>query len=203
MRMYTTCLNTWLRPWILLTLISNSMKALGYRNLNPLNIRFNIMNHWKGQTGCNKGFCTFDTIEHGFRAAFVLLLNYIKRGYDTPTEIISRWAPATENDTKAYLSTVMRYYDYSITDDRYAIDVDKPITDVVPLFSFNKLTLFALCMSFVELGINPFKRGSDELVQLMYDWNSAKDEFSKEFWKNDGWVSILNPSGMKPASIEI
>lgn len=190
MRMYTTCLNTWLRPWTLSTLILNSMKALGYRNLNPLNIRYNIMNHWKGQTGCNKGFCTFDSMEHGFRAAFVLLLNYVKRGYVTPTQIISRWAPESENDTAAYIRTVMRYYKHSINSERFALDADSTIVDVVTTISVRKLTLLALCMSYIELGVNPMK-DSIALTMLKRSHDEAYDAFLKEFWKNKNWLSIF------------
>lgn len=166
------------------------MKALGYRNLNPLNIRYNVMNHWKGQTGCNKGFCTFDSMEHGFRAAFVLLLNYVKRGYDTPTEIISRWAPESENDTKAYIRTAVRYYNHSINDDRLAIDADTSIVDVVATVSVRKLTLFALAMSYIELGVNPMK-DSIALTMLKRSHDEAYDAFLKEFWKKKDWLSIF------------
>lgn len=81
--------------------------SLGLANKNPLNIRFSPMNTWKGQIGSRKGFCVFDSFEHGFRAAFVLLHNYIRRDYDTVFEIVSRWAPASENDTKSYIRYVV------------------------------------------------------------------------------------------------
>lgn len=83
---------------------------LAVRNNNPLNIRFSPMNNWLGQIGSNKGFCVFDTMEHGFRAALVLLCNYQRKGYDTVSKIITHWAPASENNTKAYI-------DYVVSDD--------------------------------------------------------------------------------------
>ena len=86
------------------------MRPLGIRNNNPLNIRFSPMNNWRGQIGCNHGFCEFDTMEHGFRAAIVLLHNYVKRGYDNVYEIISRWAPKSENNTKAYIRIVLAHF---------------------------------------------------------------------------------------------
>lgn len=61
------------------------------------------MNKWQGQTGCNRGFCTFTSMEYGWRAALVLMRNYIRRGLNTPRLIISNWAPANENDTEAYI----------------------------------------------------------------------------------------------------
>lgn len=92
-------------------------QTLGVRNCNPLNIRYSPMNKWQGQTGCNRGFCTFDNMELGFRAALVLLRNYVRRGLVTPAQIVSNWAPENENDTKAYIRQVGPWnpYDYRIS----------------------------------------------------------------------------------------
>jgi len=86
-------------------LTANSMSGtLGMRNNNPLNIRYNSGNHWQGLTGENKGFCTFKSRVYGYRAAFVNLQTYNVAGKDTIREIINKWAPATENNTAAYIS---------------------------------------------------------------------------------------------------
>lgn len=77
-----------------------------YKN-NPLNIRFVSRNKWRGLTGCDHGFCTFDTLEHGYRAAGILLLRtYRKKDCYTIRSIIKRFAPASENPTEAYISFV-------------------------------------------------------------------------------------------------
>lgn len=81
--------------------------VLGVRNNNPLNIRYSSSNNWLGQTGSNRGFCVFASPEYGFRAAAVLVRNYYKSGYTSISEIIRRWAPPTENDTKSYIDGVM------------------------------------------------------------------------------------------------
>lgn len=74
---------------------------------NPLNIRFNPANQWQGQQGCSQqGFCIFKNIAYGFRAAYVLLSNYIKNDYNTIEKIINRWAPPSENNTKEYIRFV-------------------------------------------------------------------------------------------------
>ncbi len=73
---------------------------------NPFNIRFNKRNNWLGQIGQKRGFCEFDSINHGVRAAFVLIKGYIERDIDTPRKIINRFAPPKENDTIAYLDFV-------------------------------------------------------------------------------------------------
>lgn len=75
-------------------------------NNNPLNIRYSPQNQWKGQTGQNKGFCTFKHESYGIRAAYKILCNYIKNGINTIKEIISRWAPSCENNTKEYINFV-------------------------------------------------------------------------------------------------
>lgn len=77
--------------------------TLGQRNNNPLNIRYSKQNNWLGQIGSNKGFCVFDNIEHGYRAAIMLVRNYVRKGFNTPRKIITRFAPSNENDTQAYI----------------------------------------------------------------------------------------------------
>ena len=77
-----------------------------YKN-NPANIRYNKKNNWLGQIGSDNGFCEFDTLEHGLRALIVLLRNYINvYKLHSVSEIISRYAPACENDTRNYISYV-------------------------------------------------------------------------------------------------
>ena len=90
--------------------------TLGERNNNPLNIRKVPGTHWKGELpqstpplGGDGGglFVRFETIEFGIRAAFVLLRTYSAK-YDANCirDIISRWAPPTENDTEKYIKNV-------------------------------------------------------------------------------------------------
>ena len=44
---------------------------------------------------------------HGYRAAVVLMKNYIRHyGADTPAKIIARWAPPSENNTRYYIAAV-------------------------------------------------------------------------------------------------
>lgn len=73
---------------------------------NPLNIRYNPNNKWLGQTSSHKGFCVFKNIDYGYRAAFILLDNYLKKGYDTIEAIVRRFAPPSENDTENYIKFV-------------------------------------------------------------------------------------------------
>lgn len=81
----------------------------GLRNRNPGNIRAGIES-WEGQTGRDAdGFCTFACDEDGIRALAKLLVGYYRRhGLDTVRAIIQRYAPASENDTAAYVTSVAR-----------------------------------------------------------------------------------------------
>ncbi|MBR5053512.1 MAG: structural protein P5 [Bacteroidaceae bacterium] len=89
----------------------------GLRNCNPLNIRRVAGTTWKGEipqssspSGGGRegsGFCQFETIEWGLRAAFVLLRTYsTKYRANCVRDIVSRWAPPTENNTEQYIKNV-------------------------------------------------------------------------------------------------
>ncbi len=77
-----------------------------YTRNNPLNIRYSEKNQWLGQTGERNGFCVFSEEKYGWRAAFVLLKNYHKKGFRTISQIVHRFAPASENPTSSYVSFV-------------------------------------------------------------------------------------------------
>lgn len=80
----------------------------GYRNNNPLNIRYVAANNWKGRVLPNTDgtFEQFKDMAYGYRAALYLFRKYIGEGYNTVSSLISRWAPANENNTSAYISNV-------------------------------------------------------------------------------------------------
>lgn len=81
-------------------------KTLAYKNNNPFNIRYNSSNRWQGLVSNNRGFCKFESLSFGVRAGFVLLYRYLQHGINTPSKIIHRFAPPTENDTETYISNV-------------------------------------------------------------------------------------------------
>lgn len=85
-----------------------SKVPLGIRNNNPGNIR-KSKERWKGlsKEQTDPRFFIFERPEWGIRAMMVILRNYQRKyGLKTVTSIISRWAPPTENDTKAYIKRV-------------------------------------------------------------------------------------------------
>jgi hypothetical protein len=81
----------------------------GLRNNNPGNIVKTDI-EWIGEIeGIDSKFETFDTLDHGIRALLKLLKGYMDKGIDTPSKIINKYAPSTENDTEAYISQVVKY----------------------------------------------------------------------------------------------
>lgn len=81
----------------------------GYRNRNPLNIRYSKNNRWQGQQGSDAaGFCVFSAFIYGIRAAVLILKRYMQRGDNTISRIIERWAPPTENSTSRYIRFVSK-----------------------------------------------------------------------------------------------
>ena len=87
----------------------------GIRNNNPLNIRKVPGTHWKGELPSIQGgdgggsFVRFESMEWGIRAAFCILETY-RRKYKAVCveDIINRWAPPSENETRKYIETVCR-----------------------------------------------------------------------------------------------
>lgn len=118
-------------------------KSRGLRNNNPGNIR-NSPTIYKGELtpSPDKDFKTFDTMADGYRAMFKLIKSYqTNYGLNTVKGIISRYAPATENNTSAYINTVAL---------RMGISPDMPL-------SYDKTQFKSLvaAMSKVEQGVEP------------------------------------------------
>lgn len=87
--------------------MANKNLPRGYRNNNPLNIRIGSSS-WLGKVSPNTDgvFEQFKSMGYGFRAALKLLRNYISSGSNTIEKIISKWAPANENNTSSYIANV-------------------------------------------------------------------------------------------------
>ncbi len=86
------------------------------KNNNPLNIRVG-KSKWQGQVSpsprrgvrgeAGGAFCVFSSVEWGLRAAFCLLRTYAtKYRLNCVRDIITRWAPPSENDTTSYIRHV-------------------------------------------------------------------------------------------------
>lgn len=125
----------------------------GLRNNNPLNIRKG--NNWQGerQPQTDKEFEEFKSLEDGFRAAFIIIRNYLQKRppINTPRAIIRRWAPPSENNTSAYLDYVCR---------RAVLNPDEPLKWPSDMLKWsrsnpdrNKLCMLVLAMAEYENGI--------------------------------------------------
>lgn len=151
-------------------------RTIALRNNNPCNIRYSSKNDWKGQIGSDKGFCVFANMSYGYRAAMKLVQSYIKKGYDTVGDIISRWAPPSENDTKAYISNVCGIINAPYHSDYMffigTVDRDTKVRTVAEIGSL----VFA--MSFVEIGL-PISPSS--ILKLSSDDGAEYDYYINHF----------------------
>ncbi|MDR1811179.1 MAG: structural protein P5 [Prevotella sp.] len=84
--------------------------ARGLRNNNPGNIRKNG-DVFQGEVvpSSDPSFKQFRTMAYGYRAMFVSLNTYRKRGLNTIETIIGAWAPPVENNTAAYIASVVKW----------------------------------------------------------------------------------------------
>lgn len=142
-----------------------------FKRNNPLNIRWSQSNNWVGQTGMDNGFCVFKNADYGFRAAFMLLKNYHKKGFNTIEKIVKRFAPPSENPTYNYIRFVCKkmealgYDDYDVGLECYPLDLrnDMIVVDLIA------------CMAKFESGLNVQSR---EVASALYNLGllSWKDE---------------------------
>lgn len=120
----------------------NKAMTRGYKNNNPGNIRLTATK-WKGEIdGDDKSFKKFKSMAYGYRALFALLREYISKGYNTIDKIINRYAPGNENNTEAYINTVVK---------KTGIDRNTILT----FAEINRITDIVAAISFVENGIAP------------------------------------------------
>lgn len=116
----------------------------GLRNNNPGNIRLSAT-RFKGEVlpSRDDAFKEFSAIEYGYRAMFVVLDTYHRRyGLTTLSEMISRYAPSSENFTDGYIRFVARRTGIAANE---KIDSRNP-RDMVPIVA---------AMSEIENGVKP------------------------------------------------
>lgn len=88
---------------------SNKKLSRGLRNNNPGNLRKSAVK-WAGKVDNpnDTAFESFDTMSNGVRAALRNAFTHWNRGKDTIKELITVWAPPTENNTSAYVAKVAK-----------------------------------------------------------------------------------------------
>lgn len=89
----------------------NQKLPRGIRNNNPGNIRHGA--NWQGLNpdgrNIDSAFCVFTAPIYGIRALAKILINYKRiHGLKTVRQIISRYAPPSENQTIAYIQSVAK-----------------------------------------------------------------------------------------------
>ena len=143
------------------------MEPRGIRNNNPLNIRLS-KDKWQGQIAPSnspmgeKTFCQFESMMYGWRAAFRLLCHtyYGKYKLRTIRAIISRWAPANENNTLYYIRSVT---------DRIGIGPDRELGD--PKTQPAQWMMLAMAMAIVECGT-----ANQDYLSMLKGWQLATSQ---------------------------
>jgi len=87
--------------------IIKRLSPRGIRNNNPGNIR-RTSDQWQGMRviQTDRSFVQFTKPEYGFRAMARILKNYERRGLLSVRDIISTYAPTTDNKTEMYIDFV-------------------------------------------------------------------------------------------------
>ncbi len=138
------------------------MIARGIRNNNPLNIR-RSKDQWQGLRviQADAQFCQFETMEYGWRAAFVLLTRtyYHKYRLYTIRAIVSKWAPTNENNTEAYIRNVSRLTGIA-ADEPIGIPSDKPA----------RWIMLGAAMGIQECGTEGF-----DMFSMLRGWTMARE----------------------------
>lgn len=80
----------------------------GYKNNNPGNIRHSSIEYMGEKRSTDNAFKAFETMAWGYRAIFVLLDSYYRKGFRTIEAMINRYAPPSENDTDKYIAFVSK-----------------------------------------------------------------------------------------------
>jgi len=138
----------------------------GIRNNNPLNIRHS-KDQWKGlkPQQNDSSFCQFETLDFGWRAAFYLLTRTYYHRYRLYTirGIVSRWAPAIENNTKAYIDNVSRLT---------GIDPDEPLG--IPSEKPARWMAVAVAMAIQENGTEAL-----DYFAMLRGWTMCRNDLNR------------------------
>ena len=161
------------------------MQPRGIRNNNPLNIRHSA-DQWQGacEEQKDKSFVQFKTMAYGYRAAWKTLQSYYNRFCAqsrafTVRNIIGRWAPPKENDTEAYVHSVMRLS---------GIGGKENLLPPENVDSYGRLSKMIAAMTCIECGIRMnqvdeeaifqgYKLAFPENARELDEWMLGEDEY--------------------------
>ena len=163
-------------------------KTRGIRNNNPLNIR-RSSTHWQGarKEQTDKSFVQFETMAYGYRAAWKVLQTYYERFCTqgkpfTVRNIIERWAPPTENDTEAYIKSVLKLS---------SIGGKENLLPPSNVLSYGRLSRLVIAMTCIECGLEYNRVDTASIAQgykLAFPTNREKldewllDEDEYRYW---------------------
>jgi len=157
----------------------------GIRNNNPLNIRRSAT-RWQGarEEQKDKSFVQFKSMAYGYRAAWKILQSYYERfcmeGKPfTVRNIISRWAPPVENDTEAYIISVLKLG---------GLGGKEKLLPPSNASSYGRLSRLLIAMTVVECGIPYNQVDTESIVQgyklafpgnrrKLNEWFRGEDEY--------------------------
>jgi hypothetical protein len=163
------------------------MKPRGIRNNNPLNIRHSA-DQWQGvrQEQTDKSFVQFKSMAYGYRAAWKTLQSYYNRFCQqskpfTVRNIIHRWAPPNENDTQAYIRTVVQLS---------GIEEEENLLPPNNVIGYERLSKLLAAMTVMENGIHlnnvdteaifqGYKLAFPKNAQELDEWMLGEDEYAK------------------------
>ena len=157
------------------------------RNNNPGNIEDGkFAQSQPGYVGSDGRFAKFESIEHGYGAMDNLLSNYASKGLNTPTSIISRWAPSSDNNNvSAYANTVAKQLGVGPND---TIDMSDP----------NARRQLSMAMAKVEGGVGQPSSSSAQPSQkssqpsgIIGTIGSASDDIGDWYNRNQNWLVPL------------
>lgn len=170
----------------------------GWRNNNPLNIRYDSKNRWRGKVLARNRkdelFEEFDDVYYGFRAACLLLLKYYYvYELNTPMKIVSRWAPPNENDSKLYALTALKQVHFRSANSPIRSDfiTKMGINDTLPdpYYLSNVWIWFIEGMTLVESGKMPgdiIDNATMRNVLSQAFFDVLKSDTVNKWWKKHG-----------------
>lgn len=156
----------------------------GIRNHNPGNLR-KTNDKWQGLAAEQNDleFFTFEHAVYGIRALARTLITYQdKHNIHTIENLISRWAPPVENDTKAYAAAVA---DYANKDRHAWLDMHdylnlRPIVEAITLH---------------ENGIMPYTDQQIDKGLALAGVEPERDTLAKSRTVNAGTVAAVGTAG--------
>ena len=134
----------------------------GIRNNNPLNIRRSA-DRWEGarKEQTDKAFVQFESMAYGYRAGWKTLQSYYNRlsrqgKFFTVRNIIRRWAPPNENNTEAYIRTVLTLSGIGEQENQLPPENAD---------SYHRLSKLLAAMTVMENGIRPYQVDTEAIYQ--------------------------------------